>query len=43
MSLQISLGALDLIGTNLDKMDFLMVAKKDLDHFLQKMSILSDK
>jgi len=31
MSLQISLGVLDLIGTNLDEMDFLMVAKKDLD------------
>lgn len=44
MSLRISLliqGMLDLIGTNLDRMDFLMAAKKDLDHFLQKMSILS--
>jgi len=33
---------LDLIGTSLDGMDFLMAAKKDLDHFFQKMSILSE-
>jgi len=33
---------LDLIVTSLDGMDFLMAAKKDLDHFLQKMSIFSE-
>ena len=33
---------LDLTGTSLGGMDFLMAAKKDLDHFLQKMSILSE-
>ena len=30
------------IGTNVGEMDFLMVVKKDLDHFLQKMSISSE-
>ena len=45
MSLRISLliqGVLDLICKSLDRMDFLMAARKDLDHFLQKMSILSE-
>ena len=30
------------IGTNVGEMDFLMIVKKDLDHFLQKMSISSE-
>jgi len=45
MSMLISLliqGVLDLIGTILDGMDFLMAARKDLDHFLQKMLILRE-
>ena len=30
------------MGTSVDGMDFLMAAQKDLDHFLQKMSTLSE-
>ena len=45
MSLRTSLlieGVLALIGTSLDGMDFLMASRKDLDHFLQKMTVSSD-
>ena len=46
MSLRISLliqGRLDLVGTILDGMDFLMAARKDLDHFLQDVNTAGDR